>query len=74
VMLISENFDLSVTTPMSSCTGWHATVLGGMRWCVMVPPNVSAVTVNLTQLDVFVLMRPYTYFWLTKEIAGSIRG
>src|SRR5271168_1527489 len=37
----TRDFDLSLTAPMSCCTGRHTTVLGGMRWCVMVPPNCS---------------------------------
>jgi hypothetical protein len=33
----TRDFDLSLTAPMSCRTGRHTTVLGGMRWCVMVP-------------------------------------
>jgi hypothetical protein len=43
VILIFGNFDLSLTAPMSCRTSRHTTVLGGMRWCVMVPPNDSAI-------------------------------
>jgi len=38
----TRNFDLSLTAPMSCRTGRHTTVLGGMRWCAMVPLNGSA--------------------------------
>jgi hypothetical protein len=36
----TRDFDLSLTAPMSYRTGRHTTVLGGMRWCVMVPRMV----------------------------------
>jgi hypothetical protein len=37
----TRDFVLSLTAPMSCRTGRHTTVLGGMRWCVMVPLNGS---------------------------------
>jgi hypothetical protein len=34
----TRNFDLSLTAPISCCTGRQVTVLGDMRWCVIMPP------------------------------------
>jgi hypothetical protein len=36
-----RDFDLSLTAPMSCHTGRHTTVLGGIRWCFIVPSNGS---------------------------------